>query len=75
MPRIGEAFGLVFCVYFFDHNPPHVHAIYGDDEAQLAIATGELLAGALPGIKLRQAREWLAENRALALAAWQRLNP
>jgi len=75
MPQIGEAFGLVFCVYFFDHNPPHVHAIYGDDEALLVIESGELLAGSLPGAKLRQAREWLAANQAHAAAAWQRLNP
>jgi hypothetical protein len=58
-----------------DHNPPHVHAIYGSEQAQLLIATGDLLAGALPGNKLRQAQDWLSSNRAVAQAAWDRLNP
>jgi hypothetical protein len=75
MPRIGEALGILFYVYAEDHNPPHVHAIYGDAQVQLVIATGEVLEGALPGGKLRQARAWLRENRELATAAWNRLNP
>jgi hypothetical protein len=60
------------------HYPPHVHAIYGDDQVELDIATsftGAVLVGALPGAKLRQASAWLEQNRAVALAAWERLNP
>ncbi|MGH7298383.1 MAG: DUF4160 domain-containing protein [Polyangiaceae bacterium] len=75
MPRIGEALGILFYVYAEDHNPPHVHAIYGAEQAQLVIASGALLAGSLPGNKLRQAQDWLAANRAVAQAAWDRLNP
>ncbi len=75
VPRIGEALGILFYVYAEDHHPPHVHAIYGDEQAQLVIGSGEVLAGSLPGSKLRQAQEWLAANRALAQAAWNRLNP
>ena len=66
----------MFCIYFEDHDPPHVHVFYGDDEIKLAIATGDVLGdGSLAGAKLGQAREWLANNRALALAEWRRCNP
>jgi hypothetical protein len=75
MPRIGEILGVLFYVYADDHNPPHIHAIYGDDEMLVAIATGAVLEGSLPGAKRRVALDWLAENRGLALAAWERLNP
>jgi hypothetical protein len=75
MPRIGAAFGLVFYVYAEDHNPPHLHAIYGDEAAVLVIETGDVLAGEVSGAKLKQAQQWLEENRPLAVAAWQRLNP
>ena len=75
MPRIGEAQGILFYVYAEDHNPPHVHAIYGSEQAQLVIATGVLHAGSLPGTKLRQAQDWLGSNRAIVQAAWDRLNP
>jgi acyl dehydratase len=75
VPRIGETLGILFYVYAEDHNPPHVHAIYGSEQAQLVIASGALLAGSLPGSKLRQAQDWLAANRAVAQAAWARLNP
>lgn len=49
MPRIGEALGILFYVYAEDHDPPHVHAIYGSEQALLVIATGDPLAGSLPG--------------------------
>ena len=75
MPRIGEYLGLLFYVYADDHNPPHVHAMSGDHAVLLEIANGAVLAGSLPGAKLRQAQEWLEENRATASAAWDRLNP
>jgi hypothetical protein len=74
MPRVGEALGILFYVYAEDHNPPHVHAICGDDEAQIEISTGTVLVGWLPGAKLRQALEWLAQNRAAVIAAWDRFN-
>jgi hypothetical protein len=74
MPRIGEWVGILFYVYADDHNPAHVHAIYGSDEMLIEIETGDVLEGSLPGAKGRDAREWLKGRRAHALAAWTRLN-
>ena len=31
-----------------EHNPPHIHAIYGEDMAAIDIQTGEVLEGHLP---------------------------
>jgi len=35
-------------MYFDDHNPPHFHALYGDDEPWINIKTLAILSGRLP---------------------------
>jgi hypothetical protein len=64
LPRISEFYGIVIEMYFADHPPPHFHARYGGDEATIAIATGDVLAGSLPRRALRLVREWLDAHRA-----------
>ena len=49
VPRICEFYGIVIEMYFADHPPPHFHARYVSREATIVIATGEVLAGGLPG--------------------------
>ena len=72
MPRISEFYGIVIEMYFSDHAPPHFHARYSGDEATVVIATGEVLAGALPGRALRLVREWLNALRAELERNWAR---
>jgi hypothetical protein len=48
VPRISAFYGIVIAMYFDDHPPAHFHAKYGEYEAQVAIATGEILNGELP---------------------------
>jgi hypothetical protein len=50
VPRISEFYGIVIEMYFRDH-PPHFHARYSGDEAVIAIGTGEVIAGSLPGAR------------------------
>ena len=33
MPEISRFFGIAIRMYFDDHNPPHIHAIYAGSEA------------------------------------------
>ena len=40
MPTIAFFYGIAIRMYLKDHLPPHFHAFYGDDEAQVAIETG-----------------------------------
>ena len=55
MPAIAAFLGIVIRMYFqqAEHNPPHVHASYGDDAAAVAIRGGEVLDGRLPDRQLR----------------------
>ncbi len=49
MPVLSRFYGITICMYFLhkEHNPPHIHAIYGDDMAAITIADGKVLEGEL----------------------------
>ncbi len=48
MPEICRFFGIIIRMYFDDHSPPHFHAIYGGQEAQVGINPITVLRGGLP---------------------------
>jgi len=48
MPRISQFYGIAVYMYYRDHAPPHFHAIYGEYEAEVEIASAALLEGKLP---------------------------
>ena len=45
MPVISRFYGIIIRMYFLqkEHNPPHIHAIYGDDVAAIAISDGNVI--------------------------------
>lgn len=56
MPIISMFYGLIVAMYFIDnkqHNQPHIHVRYQDDEAVFCIPDGEILAGKLPAAKVK----------------------
>jgi hypothetical protein len=57
MPVISRFFGIVIAMYFKDHNPPHFHAKYGGQEAEIEIETG-LACGILPPRVKGLVEEW-----------------
>lgn len=59
-------------MYFADHPPPHFHARYGDEEAQIGIATGGIISGSLPPRALRLVQEWVRLHRSELEADWVR---
>lgn len=50
MPVLCRFYGIIIRMYFqqAEHNPPHIHAIYGEDMAAIAILNNEILEGYLP---------------------------
>ena len=54
-----------------EHNPPHIHAIYGDDMAAITIADGTVLEGALPNKALDLVREWISLNKEELFTIWE----
>ena len=48
MPTICFFRGIKIFINWDDHNPPHFHAVYGDDEMSVLIESAEPMAGDLP---------------------------
>jgi len=73
MPVLCRFYGIVIRMYFqqAEHNPPHIHALYGDDVAAIAIADGAILDGQLPPKALAMVREWTALHKDELLRMWE----
>jgi hypothetical protein len=71
MPSISQFYGVSIYMYFLDHNPPHFHAIHGDDEAVISIAPAGVLLGSLPSGSLKRVLTWAAQHQAELLANWR----
>jgi hypothetical protein len=70
MPTLSIFYGIVITIYWFDHAPPHVHARYGEFEAQIDIQAVRLLDGSLPRRAKAMVLEWTREHQAELMAAW-----
>jgi hypothetical protein len=71
MPRISQFHGVSIYMYYFDHTPPHFHAMHGDDEAVITINPPALHQGTLPGSALRRVLQWVSLHQAALLDNWQ----
>ncbi len=70
MPIISIFLGIVIRINFGDHNPPHVHANYGDHAALFDITSGRRLAGHFPRRQARYVVEWIVKNRPELMRNW-----
>jgi hypothetical protein len=71
MPTLSTFYGIVIQMFWRDHNPPHFHAVYGDEEVLIDIRTLELLEGSLPRRALALVIEWALVHRAELLQDWE----
>jgi len=58
MPEISRFYGIIIYIYFREHNPPHFHAVYGEEEILIEIATLRVLPGHLSPRALGLVIEW-----------------
>ena len=70
MPEISRFLGIVIKMYHDDHEPPHFHAWYSGEKAQIEIETLALLKGQLPPRVLRLVVEWAWMHRQELVENW-----
>ena len=72
MPTISRFYGLSVKMYFkgSEHNPPHIHVLYGECMGAINIKTRELMEGDLPGRALILTAEWIKDHEAELLDMW-----
>ena len=73
MPVLSRFYGIIIRMYFqqSEHNPPHIHAVYGEDVAEIDIQTRQILEGGLPPKALEMVREWILLHREELLHIWE----
>ena len=72
MPEISRFYGIVIKMFFDDHNPPHLHALYGEYEVLININSFAVFAGNLPPRALGLVIEWATQHQDELLINWER---
>jgi hypothetical protein len=70
MPELSRFLGMIISIYFDDHNPPHFHVGYNEDEVLIAINDLSILKGSLPPRVLGLAMEWARLHQSELLENW-----
>lgn len=73
MPVISRFYGMVIKMYFIasEHNPPHIHVIYGEYMGIIDIRNTEMIIGDLPAKALSIVKEWTSINKDALLKMWE----
>ncbi len=75
MPLYELFEGIKIYLYFNDHLPPHIHAMYGEYEVLIDIRTLEVYRGELPNKQLKKVTKFVKENQDDLLETFYELNP
>lgn len=71
MPILAVFYGMIIRMYHADHNPPHFHVQYGEQDVLIEIRTGKVLAGKLAPRLKRDVEKWRKLHRDKLLLAWE----
>jgi len=76
MPVIARFFGMTVKMYLLgkEHNPPHIHILYGEYNAVVDIRTLAVIEGDLPNRALSLVQEWTQLHQAELLEIWDTQN-
>lgn len=72
MPEITRFYGIVIKMFFKpkEHEPSHIHALYGEHLGEFNIRTMEMIQGDLPKKAQELVREWLALHQDKLQTMW-----
>lgn len=76
MPILSRFYGIIIKMYFQqkEHNPPHIHAIYGEYVAVISINDFKVLEGELPKRDIWLVMEWMSIHKDELLMMWNTQN-
>lgn len=72
MPEITRFYGIVIKMFFKpkEHEPSHIHALYGEYLGEFNIRTTEMIQGDLPKKAQDLVKEWLSAHQSELQAMW-----
>jgi hypothetical protein len=71
MPVVSRFYGIVIFLNYNDHNPPHFHARYQDQEVIIEIQTG-LVTGTMSKRALQLLFDWAEQHQDELMENWNR---
>ena len=71
MPIISRFFGIVIFMFWREHNPPHFHAKYADEEIVIEIESGKIIGGIISKRALALVQEWREINKVELQRDWK----
>jgi len=73
MPEISRFYGIVIKMFFKpkEHEPPHIHALYGEYIGIFDLKTHEMTDGDLPVKAQNLVKEWLITNESALQRMWE----
>lgn len=76
MPEISRFYGIIIKMFFKpkEHEPSHIHAIYGEHIGIFNLQTKEMLEGDLPKRAQDMIKEWLTIYQKELLKMWEEQN-
>ncbi len=70
MPIISRFFGIIVFMFWREHQPPHFHAKYRDEEVIVEIETGRVTGNISPRV-LNMVQEWKELHQDELMADWK----
>lgn len=76
MPEISRFYGIVIKMFFKpkEHEPSHIHALYGENVGIFDLKTLEMTEGDLPRKAQELVGEWLSLHQEELLTMWENQN-
>lgn len=76
MPEISRFYGIVIKMFFRpkEHEPSHIHALYGETVGIFDLETLEMTKGDLPINAQELVKTWLIKNQDELLKMWNNQN-
>ena len=73
MPEISRFYGIIIKMFFKpkEHEPSHIHALYGEHVGIFDLETAEMTEGDLPVKAQGLVREWICRNQNALLQMWE----
>ncbi len=73
MPTISRFYGIKISIYQIqkEHNPPHLHALYGEYDAEIDIVSGRQIRGNLPSTAMNLVRKWISIHKGELIEMWR----
>ena len=76
MPEIGRFYGIIIKMFFKpkEHDPSHIHALYGEHVGIFEIQSLEMTEGDLPNKAQEVVREWMVKHQSELIEMWESQN-